>query len=149
MAKFPWIHEAIHRREVANFIRSYLLTFSLYRQHAYRELLRPYDTRFASFFITLRRVVEEKAALRFVICSKKGKKIEKIILNRNFWESGANVLNICSSIVDVLRMVDDDAPCLGMLYESMDRCTKNISKSTKKCRSKTWGYGRQLIPDGT
>ncbi|XP_059068341.1 uncharacterized protein LOC131059865 [Cryptomeria japonica] len=119
LAKFPWIHEAIHRgRAVANFIRNHRLTLSLYRQHASRELLRPCDTRFASFYITLKRVIEEKAALRLVVCSNewessafsksaKGKNIEQIILSSNFWESGAKVLNICGPIVDVLRMVDE------------------------------------------
>ncbi|XP_059073475.1 uncharacterized protein LOC131045108 [Cryptomeria japonica] len=112
LAKFPWIHEAIHRgRAVANFIRNHRLTLSLYRQHASRELLRPCDTRFASFYITLKRVIEEKAALRLVVCSNewessalsksaKGKNIEQIILSSNFWESGAKVLNICGPIVD-------------------------------------------------
>ena len=143
LAKFPWIHEAIHRgRAVANFIRNHRLTLSIYRKHASRELLRPCDTRFASFYITLRRVAEEKAALRSVICSNewensalfksaKGINIEQIILNNNFWESGAKVLNICGPIVDVLRMVDGDTPCLGMLYENMDRCKESIQRALK------------------
>ena len=91
LAKFPWIHEVIHRgRAIANFIRNHCLTLSLYRQDASRELLRPCDTRYTSFYITLRRVIEEKAALRAVICSNewesstlsksaKGKNIEQII----------------------------------------------------------------------
>ncbi|XP_059076491.1 uncharacterized protein LOC131875823 [Cryptomeria japonica] len=66
LAKFPWIHEAINRgRAIANLIRNHRLTLSLYRQHASRELLRPCDTRFASFYITLKRVVEESS---FEIC---------------------------------------------------------------------------------
>ncbi|KAH9292228.1 hypothetical protein KI387_042583, partial [Taxus chinensis] len=141
LAKFPWIHEAIHRgRAIANFIRNHRLTLNLYRQHASRELLRPCETRFASFYITLKRVVEEKAALRFVMCSNewenlvlskgpKGKNIEQIVLNSNFWESATKVLNVCEPIVDVLRMVDGDTPCLGMLYESMDRCKEAIQKA--------------------
>ncbi|GLJ10008.1 hypothetical protein SUGI_0120020 [Cryptomeria japonica] len=139
--KFPWIYEAIHRgRALANFIRNHRLTLSLYRQHASRELLRPCDTRFASFYITLKRVVEEKAALRSVVCSNewensvlsksaKGKNIEQIVLNSSFWESGTKVLSICEPIVDVLRMVDGDKPCLGMLYESMDRCKEAIQRA--------------------
>ncbi|GLJ45608.1 hypothetical protein SUGI_0960040 [Cryptomeria japonica] len=141
LAKFPWIHEVIHRgRAIANFIRNHRLTLSLYRQHASRELLRPCDTRFASFYITLKRVVEEKAALRSVVCSNKwensalsksakGKTIEQIVLNSSFWESGTKVLSICEPIVDVLRMVDGDKPCLGMLYESMDRCKEAIQRA--------------------
>ncbi|GLJ06469.1 hypothetical protein SUGI_0039910 [Cryptomeria japonica] len=61
--------------------------------------------------------------------SAKGKNIEQIILSNNFWESGAKVLNICGPIVDVLRMVDGDTPCLGMLYESMDHCKESIQRA--------------------
>ncbi|GLJ40751.1 hypothetical protein SUGI_0842620 [Cryptomeria japonica] len=59
----------------------------------------------------------------------KGKNIEQIILNSNLWESAAKVLLVCEPIVDVLRMVDGDTPCLGMLYESMDRCKESIQKA--------------------
>ncbi|GLJ27388.1 hypothetical protein SUGI_0537520 [Cryptomeria japonica] len=51
------------------------------------------------------------------------------VTENNFWESGAKVLNICGPIVDVLRMVDGDTPCLGMLYESMDRCKESIQRA--------------------
>ncbi|GLJ31787.1 hypothetical protein SUGI_0639420 [Cryptomeria japonica] len=140
LAKFPWIHEAIHRgREIANFIRNHRLTLSLHRKHASRELLRPCDIRFALFYITLKRVVEEKATLRSVVCSNewensvlsksaKGKHIDQIVLNSSFWESGTKVLRICEPIVDVLRMVDGDKPCLGMLYESMECCKEAIQR---------------------
>ncbi|GLJ44428.1 hypothetical protein SUGI_0931890 [Cryptomeria japonica] len=148
LAEFPWIHEAIHRgRAIANFIRNHRLTLSLYKQHASRELLRPCDTRFASFYITLKRVVEEKAALRSVVCSNewensalsksaKGKNIEQIVLNSSFWESGTKVLSVCKPIVDVLRMVDGDKPCLGMLYESMDRCKEAIQRALNNVDAK-------------
>ncbi|GLJ16665.1 hypothetical protein SUGI_0286050 [Cryptomeria japonica] len=59
----------------------------------------------------------------------KGKNIEQIILNSNLWESAAKVLLVCEPIVDVLRMVDGDTPCLGMLYESMDQCKESIQKA--------------------
>ncbi|GLJ54711.1 hypothetical protein SUGI_1175250 [Cryptomeria japonica] len=120
--------EAIHRgRAIANFIRNHHLTLSIYRQHASKELLRPCETRFASYYITLKRVVEEKAALRSIIYSNqwessmlskspKGKNIEQIILNSNFWESAAKVLLVCEPIVDVLRMVDGDTPCLAACF---------------------------------
>ncbi|GLJ32777.1 hypothetical protein SUGI_0660020 [Cryptomeria japonica] len=141
LAKFPWVNEAIHRgRAIKNFIRNHRLTLSIYRQHASKELSRPCETRFASYYVTLKRVVEEKAALRSVICSNqwessvlskghKGKNIEQIILNNNFWESAAKVLLVCEPIVDVLCMVDGDTTCLGMLYESMDRCKESIQKA--------------------
>eukprot|EP01018_Ginkgo_biloba_P006754 Gb_41611 [translate_table: standard] len=66
-------------------------------KHATRELLRPCDTRFATYYITLNRVVEEKASLRLTVCSNeweksplsntsKEKLVEEIILSNNFWD---------------------------------------------------------------
>ncbi|GLJ22064.1 hypothetical protein SUGI_0413480 [Cryptomeria japonica] len=77
------------------------------------------------------KLAEVKASWKVTALSKsaKGKNIEQIILSSNFWESGAKVLNICGPIVDVLRMVDGDTPCLGMLYESMDRCKESIQRA--------------------
>ena len=70
LAKFPWVNETIRRaKTVANFIINHRLTLSLYRKNASRELLRPCDTRFATFYITLKRVVEEKTSIRSVFCT--------------------------------------------------------------------------------
>ncbi|GLJ18983.1 hypothetical protein SUGI_0339360 [Cryptomeria japonica] len=149
VARNPLYRDAIQK--AAEFGKGYtppgskaLRTTLLERQHATRELLRPCDTRFTSFYITLKRVVEEKTALGSMICSNewesstlsksaKGKNIEHIILNSSFWESGAKVLNICGPIVGVLHhvlhMVDSDTPCLGMLYESMDPCKESVQRA--------------------
>eukprot|EP01018_Ginkgo_biloba_P021107 Gb_31781 [translate_table: standard] len=51
------------------FLVNHHLTLSIYRKHATKELFRPYDTRFATYYITLKRVVEEKASLRLIVCS--------------------------------------------------------------------------------
>ena len=99
LAKFPWVNETIHRgKTIANFVMNHRLTLSIYRKNATRELLRPCDTRFATFYITLKRVVEEKTSLRAIFCStewershlskeSKGKNVEQIVLNNSFWEN--------------------------------------------------------------
>ncbi|GLJ32576.1 hypothetical protein SUGI_0655250 [Cryptomeria japonica] len=77
------------------------------------------------------KLADVKATWKETVLSKgpKGKNIEQIILNSNFWESAAKVFLVCEPIVDVLRMVDGDTPCLGMLYGSMDRCKESIQKA--------------------
>jgi hypothetical protein len=139
LAKFPWVNETIRRaKTIANFIINHRLTLSIYRKNASKELLRPCDTRFATFYITLKRVVEEKASLRAVFCNTewerstlsketKGKNVEQIVLNNGFWENANKVLKICGPIVNVLRMVDGDKPCMGFVYESIDRCKEAIA----------------------
>eukprot|EP00253_Pinus_taeda_P029681 PITA_29681 len=139
LAKFPWVNETIRRaKTISNFIINHRLTLSIYRKNASKELLRPCDTRFATFYITLKRVVEEKASLRAVFCNTewerstlsketKGKNVEEIVLNNGFWENANKVLKICGPIVNVLHMVDGDKPCMGFVYESLDRCKEAIA----------------------
>jgi hypothetical protein len=141
LAKFPWINEVVRKgKQISHFIVNHQLTLSLYRKQASKELLRPCETRFASYYITLKRLVEEKASVRSVICSTewenshlskeaKGKELEQNILGNAFWESAMKVLKICEPIIDMLRMVDSDTPSMGFVYEGMDRCKEAIAKS--------------------
>eukprot|EP01018_Ginkgo_biloba_P038878 Gb_38380 [translate_table: standard] len=98
-----------------------------------KEFLRPCDTRFSTYYIMLKRVVEEKASLRLIVCNNerdkspllktsKGKLVEEIILSSNFWDSAERVLNMCEPIVEMLRLVDGDTPCMGFIYDGMERC---------------------------
>ena len=49
------------------------------------------------------------------------------MLNNGFWENANKVLKICGPIVNVLRMVDGDKPCMGFVYESVDHCKETIA----------------------
>eukprot|EP01018_Ginkgo_biloba_P025883 Gb_25508 [translate_table: standard] len=96
LGKLPWVNEAIQREKlITNFIVNYRITLSIYRKHATKELFRPCDTRFATYYITLNIVIEEKASLRLIVCSNeweksplsktsKAKLVEEIILSSNF-----------------------------------------------------------------
>ena len=112
---------------------------SIYRKNASKELLRPYETRFATFYITLKRVAEEEASLRAVFCNiewersllpkKTKEKHEQIVLNNGFWENSDKVLKICGPIVNVLRMVDGEKPSMGFVYERIDCCKEAIASA--------------------
>eukprot|EP01018_Ginkgo_biloba_P040246 Gb_04684 [translate_table: standard] len=137
--KLPWVNEAIRRGKlIVNFIVNHHITLSIYRKHAMRELLRPCDTRFATYYITLNRLVEEKASLRLTMCSNeweksplsktsKAKLVEEIILRSYFWESVERVLNMCQPIVEMLRLVYSNTLCMGFVYEGMERCKEVIT----------------------
>lgn len=139
LAKFPWINETIRKaRTTVNFVINHRLTFNIYTKEATRELLKPCRTRFATFYVTLKRVVEEKASLRAVFCNieweqsrlskqAKGKNVEQIILGNSFWQNANKVLKMCGPIVDVLCMVDAGKPCMGFVYEGIDRCKDAIA----------------------
>eukprot|EP01018_Ginkgo_biloba_P025404 Gb_01386 [translate_table: standard] len=104
-----------------------------------KELLRPYDTIFATYYIMLKRVVEEKASLRLIVCSNewdksplsktsKGKLVEEIILSNNFWDNVERVLNMCEPIMEKFCLVDGDNPCMGFIYNGMDHCKDAIAR---------------------
>eukprot|EP01018_Ginkgo_biloba_P022716 Gb_06996 [translate_table: standard] len=138
LGKLPWVNEAIRRGKlIANFIVNHCITLSIYRKHATREFLRPCDTIFSTYYITLNRVVEKKASLRLTVCSneweksplsKTSKAYEEIILRSNFWESAKRVLNLCQPIVEMIHLVDSDTPCMGFAYEGMERCKEAIAR---------------------
>ena len=81
-------------------------------------------------------MVGEKISIRDVTYNKewytsflskvsKGKIMEQINLNNNFWECFVNVLKVCDPIVDMHSMVDSDTPPMGFIYKGMD-CHKEV-----------------------
>ena len=154
LAKFPWINDAVRKgKHISHFILNHHLTLSLYRKQATKELLRPCDTRFATYYITLKRVVEEKASIRGVICNSewensclskdaKGKEIEEIILTNAFWENAVKVLKVCEPIVHMLRMVDSDTPCMGFVTKAWIVVRKLLQNPLTTWKMNTWKYGR-------
>eukprot|EP01018_Ginkgo_biloba_P020745 Gb_18367 [translate_table: standard] len=48
--------------------------------------------------------------------------MEEIILRSNFGDSVESVLNMCEPIVEMLHLVDGDTPCMGSIYDGMERC---------------------------
>eukprot|EP01018_Ginkgo_biloba_P035773 Gb_37474 [translate_table: standard] len=141
LGKLHWVNEVIRRGKlIANFVVNHHLTLSIYKKHAKKELFRPCNTRFVTYYITLNRVVEEKPYFRLTVCSNKweksplskaskGKIIEEIILSSNFWDSVNRVLNMCKPIVEMLCLVDGDTPFMDFNYEGMERSKEAIAKA--------------------
>ncbi|XP_034694103.1 uncharacterized protein LOC117920605 [Vitis riparia] len=106
-----------------------------------RELLRPTKTRFATAFITLSRLHEQKNNLRKMFTSsdwsdskrakeQKGKTIANIVLMPSFWNTIVFYLKVSGPLVRVLRLVDGEkkAP-MGDIYEAMNRAKDAIVRS--------------------
>ncbi|RVW38640.1 hypothetical protein CK203_077543 [Vitis vinifera] len=106
-----------------------------------RELLRPAKTRFATAFITLSRLHEQKNNLRKMFTSsdwsdskwakeQKGKTIANIVLMPSFWNTIVFCLKVSGPLVRVLRLVDGEkkAP-MGYIYEAMNRAKDAIVRS--------------------
>ena len=68
--------------------------------------------------------------------------MEQIVLNNSFWENVNKVLKMCNPIVNVLCMVDGGKPCMGFIYEGMDRCKEAIQVLLIMWKLTTRRYGR-------
>ncbi|GJM91421.1 hypothetical protein PR202_ga07787 [Eleusine coracana subsp. coracana] len=69
-----------------------------------------------------------------------GKEIASIVLgDSEFWDQCQHVVMVTEPLVRVLRLVDgDEKPCMGYLYEAMDKAKENIEK---RLRNKPSLYG--------
>ncbi|RVW51410.1 hypothetical protein CK203_097167 [Vitis vinifera] len=101
----------------------------------------PAKTRFATAFITLSRLHEQKNNLRKMFTSsdwsdskwakeQKRKTIANIVLMPSFWNTIVFCLKVSSPLVRVLRLVDGEkkAP-MGYIYEAMNRAKDAIVRS--------------------
>ena len=106
-----------------------------------RELLRPTKTRFATAFITLSRINEQRNNLRKMFTSsdwieskwaneQKGKNIANIIFMSFFWNTVVFCLKVSDPLVRVLRLVDSEKrPLMGYIYAAMKKAKEIIVKS--------------------
>ncbi|XP_042005556.1 uncharacterized protein LOC121754247 [Salvia splendens] len=106
-----------------------------------RELLRPAATRFATSFITLRSIHNQRQNLRKMFTSDEwrnsqwykeipSKNATATVLNDNYWRHVVYALKLTGPLVRVLRMVDAERkPAMGYIYEAMDRCKEAISNA--------------------
>ena len=113
IGKVPWVHEVINlARKSIKFILNHRLTLSIFRNIATQNLLRPVDTRFATHYIALKRLVEQKNALTSLVCNLKwtknilakgehGNFLENTMFSQSFWLSPDKIVSICETIVKV------------------------------------------------
>ena len=55
-----------------------------------------------------------------------GKAIARLVYTDSFWEGVEEVCSISEPLLKVLRLVDNDKPAMGYLYEAMDRAKESI-----------------------
>ncbi|KAK8923972.1 hypothetical protein KSP39_PZI019061 [Platanthera zijinensis] len=102
------------------------------------ELVRPAVTRFATSFLTIQRIHNQRNNLRKMFISPEwssskwakestGKQVQNIILMISFWRSIMDILKIFGPLVHVLRLVDGEKiPVMGYIYEAMDKAKEAI-----------------------
>jgi hypothetical protein len=140
MGKIPWIKATIDSaRSVTKYIYNHTYVLSLMRQFTgNRELIRPTITRFATSFISLQSLLKSMLKLQrmflsheWVACvystNQDGQAIAQLVRHdQRFWSAVGEVCTVSEPLVKVLRLVDDDKPTMGYLYEAMDTAKEAI-----------------------
>ncbi|XP_057418793.1 uncharacterized protein LOC130713003 [Lotus japonicus] len=150
IGKIPLIKKTIQRAiSLVGFIYGHTSTLSLLRYYTKkRELVRHAVTRFATSYLTLKRLRKEKGKLREMFVSHtwtnnklsnepKGKQATKIVLMNSFWNSVCFILKVMGPLVRVLRLADSEKkPAMGYIYEAMDKAKEAIRASLRDDKSK-------------
>ncbi|XP_049934772.1 uncharacterized protein LOC126410234 [Nymphaea colorata] len=143
-------------QEVTKFIYNLAYVLSLMRKFTKGvELIRPAQTRFATYVLTVQIVVKQRTPLRQMFASEEwaaylhahkrnASLVVDIIFNNVFWESCVKLLKVCVPLVKVFRLADsEDRPSIEYLYEAMDKAKEAIRDNLKKKKkSYIYSYGR-------
>ncbi|XLR65570.1 hypothetical protein S83_016242 [Arachis hypogaea] len=130
IGKLPLIQKPIKSAiSLVSFTYSHSSTLSMLRQFTNdKELVRHAVTRFATSFLSLERLYEEKGNLRRMFTSDewvrnklsreaKGREATKIVIRPSFWNHVKYTLKIMGPLVRVLQLVDGEKkPPMGYIY---------------------------------
>lgn len=133
--KIPIHGETIPKgKKITTFIYARTSLISILHSHTKnRDLVRPGATRFATSYLTLGCLFENKEALIRMFTSKEwksskcaklrdGKALEDMILDKKFWKDIVICLKGATPLMKVLRLADSDKkPAMGFIYEAMDQ----------------------------
>jgi hypothetical protein len=140
--KIPIHQETIPKgRRITTYIysRTFLITLLQHFTDG-KDLVRPGLTRFATSYLTLRCLYENKGSLIRMFTSdqwktskfassRDEKSVEDVVLDKDFWKGIVICLKGANPLIKVLRMVDsDEKPTMGFIYEAMDGAKETIQK---------------------
>jgi len=124
------------------FIYSHSSTLSLLRKFTNkRELVRHVVIRFATSYLLLQRLHQEKGNLRKMFTfdewsnnklskEAKGREATKIVLMLSFWNQAVFTLKVMPPLVHVLRLADGKRKAaMGYINEAMEKGKETIMKS--------------------
>ena len=140
----------VNAKKITTYIYRHTWVLNLYRKYSKgRELARPAVTRFATSYLTLNCIKQQKNALRAMFALEEwatsphaSKSEAKLVMNlvlgdNRFWKSITYCLKCVIPLVKVLRLVDGDSkPAAPYIYEAMDRAKEQIAEKLKHQESR-------------
>lgn len=133
IGKLPFFVEAISQaKEVVKFFKQHDFTLKLFKSLSKLTLLLPGETRFATNFIMLERILSCKGAIEELISrqdfkewlpkqsyKEAGDRIVSTIKKEEWWEKIEVLVDLSAPVVNVLRFSDGDIPSAGKIYLEM------------------------------
>ena len=114
----------------------------MFSKYSKLKLIRPGDTRFASNFMMLHRLVKVKSPLKQLVTSEEWDTwkrnneyalyIESQLLSAPFWDDIEKYVKVLWPVMAMLRMVDRDEPVMGTVYEGIDQMLEQIKEILKE-----------------
>jgi hypothetical protein len=148
IGKIEWASNlVIDVRNVHMFICNHHTSLSMYRSHSRKEFLKLIETRYASYFLLLERMLEVQSALQAMVVTSEwsrwaksktneGKKIRVQILDNDWWIDCGYLVSLLRNIVEVIRYTDIDYPSLGEIYETFDSMLGQVKVAIRENREK-------------
>lgn len=136
------VHEVTIKkgRKITTYIYSRTMLISMLKKFTKgRDLVRPGITRFATAYLTLSCLNDNKASLMCMFSSNEwksskfsstpeGRKVEGMALDSRLWKNIIICFKAVVPLMTVLRLVDsDEKPVMGFIYDGMD-CAKEKIK---------------------
>jgi len=134
--EMPWLESVYNRgKTIVKFFLGHGQTIAMFRANSRLDLLKVAETRFASHYVMLKRLLDCREALATTIVlncwkdwikhvdvhtRKLGEEVVKTINCDDFWEGVENALNIMKPIYYLIKFADGEGPKMGEIYERMD-----------------------------
>jgi hypothetical protein len=148
IGKMPKVAETISKAKCLTvFLYAHTRVLSLMRKILCKDLVRCGVTRFATAYLNLKSLRENKKQLQKLFMEDefidlgylngvKGKKANKIVKSETFWKGVEIAVNYFEPLCIVLRRMDSDVPAMGFLYGSLVEAKNEISRRFNNDSSK-------------
>ncbi|XP_056698299.1 uncharacterized protein [Spinacia oleracea] len=122
---------------IKNFIMNHNMRLAIFQKFSPLKLLSVADTRFASIIVMLKRFKLIKRGLQAMVISDewtsyreedmgKANFVKDKIVNDDWWDKLAYIVDFTKPIYDMIRLCDTDKPCLHLVYEMWDSMIEQV-----------------------
>jgi hypothetical protein len=126
-----WINQLYKRgKQVIKYITGHTRVNYFYSTYSKLQILKIAPTRFASYYLTFRRLLKVRQASAGMVMSdewddlssdKEGAlAVKNTVLDSQFWTQVRYVLQFTKPIYNMIKFSDLDRPIIGEVYEQMD-----------------------------